>query len=396
MRYTAGMVVSGALHRAWWSTLLIFLIQGCGVSTWISRIPSIKTNLALNNGVLGLTLLGAAVGSVISIPLTGILVTRYGSKRVTTFSMIGFCLALVPLAIAGDAITLGLALVLFGAFAGMMDVAMNAQGVEVEKRLETPTMSRFHGLFSLGGMLGAGAGAAVAAWGIAPVPHFAVAAGALLALAVVTAPHMIETHGGEAQPQAHRVPLSKMPKVLFTLSAIAFCILLSEGAMADWTGVYLRQVLDAGPGTAAAGYAVFSAAMALFRLLGDMITLRLGSVGTVRTGGLVAAAGLLCALCAPSPAWAMPGFAATGAGFSVIVPLVFGAGGRVQGVSPGAGIATVTGLGYFGFLVGPPTIGFTSQVLTLRYALGIVVLLCLLTAKLSSSVANPIPQQAAA
>jgi MFS family permease len=165
--------------------------------------------------------------------------------------------------------------------------------------------------------------------------------------------------------------------------------------MADWTGVYLRQVLSAGPGTAAAGYAVFSAAMAIFRLLGDMITLRLGSVGTVRTGGLVAAAGLCCALCAPSPAWAMPGFAATGAGFSVIVPLVFGAGGRVKGVSPGAGIATVTGLGYFGFLVGPPTIGFTSQVVTLRYALGIVVLLCLLTAKLSSSVANPIPQQAA-
>lgn len=396
MRYTADMPPDDAIKRAWWSTLLIFLIQGFGVATWISRIPSIKSSLALNNGVLGLTLLGAAVGSVLSIPATGILVTRYGSKRVTTFSMIGFCFALMPLAAARNAITLGLALVLFGALSGMMDVAMNAQGVEVEKRLGTPTMSRFHGLFSLGGMLGAGAGAAVAARGILPWLHFTVAAGVLLALALVTAPHMIETHTGEAQPHAHRVPLSKMPKVLFTLSAIAFCILLSEGAMADWTGVYLRQVLAAGPGTAAAGYAVFSGAMALFRLLGDIITLRLGSVGTVRTGGLVAAAGLFCALCAPSPAWAMPGFAAAGAGFSVIVPLVFGAGGRVKGVSPGAGIATVTGFGYFGFLVGPPSIGFTSQVLTLRYALGIVVLLCLLTAKLSSSVANPIPQEAAA
>lgn len=390
------MLARSAIQRAWWSTLLIFSIQGMGVSTWISRIPSIKSNLALNNGVLGLTLLGAAVGSVLSIPLTGILVNRYGSKRVTAVSMIGFCFALVPLALATNAVALGMTLVLFGALSGMMDVAMNAQGVEVEKRLGTPTMSRFHGLFSLGGMLGAGAGAAVAARGIAPLAHFAAAAGALLLLAAISAPHMVETHTGEAAPHAHRVPLTKMPKVLFTLSAIAFCILLSEGAMADWTGVYLRQVLAAGPGTAAAGYAVFSAAMAIFRLLGDMITLRLGNVGTVRTGALVAAAGLFCALCARSPAWAMPGFAATGAGFSVIVPLVFGAGGRVNGVSPGAGIATVTGFGYFGFLVGPPSIGFTSQLLTLRYALGIVVLLCLLTAKLSRSVANPIPQKAAA
>ncbi|MGH9612114.1 MAG: MFS transporter, partial [Bryobacteraceae bacterium] len=145
-------------------------------------------------------------------------------------------------------------------------------------------------------------------------------------------------------------------------------------------------VLAAGPGTAAAGYAVFSAAMAIFRLFGDLITARLGSVQTVRTGSLVAAAGLMCALAAPSARWALPGFATTGAGFSVIVPLVFGAGGRVKNVNPGAGIATVTGLGYIGFLVGPPSIGFTSQLLTLRYALGIVVLLCLVSAVLSGSV----------
>jgi hypothetical protein len=370
-------------------------VHGLGVSTWVSRIPTIQSNLGLNNGVLGVALLGAALGSVISIPVTGSLVTRFGSKRVTTLSTIGFCFALLPLALAIDAITLGLALVLFGALAGMMDVAMNAQGVEVEKRLGSPTMSRFHGLFSVGGMVGAGLGGVVAARQIPPLLHFAVAAAALFVLTLFIAPQMIETHDGQL-PHAHRLPLSQMPKVLFALSAIAFCILLSEGAMADWTGVYLRQILAAGPGTAAAGYAVFSAAMATFRLLGDAITLRLGSVRTVRVGGLVAAAGLTCALCAPSPGWALPGFAAAGAGFSVIVPLVFGAGGRVKDVSPGAGIATVTGFGYIGFLVGPPSIGFTSQLLTLRYALGSVVLLCLLAAKLSSSVAAPVAQEVAA
>lgn len=155
--------------------------------------------------------------------------------------------------------------------------------------------------------------------------------------------------------------------------------------MGDWTAVYLKQVLRAGAGTAAAGYAVFSASMAIFRFLGDMITARLGPLLTVRTGSLVAAGGLLWALAMHSPGWSLPGFAAAGAGFSVIIPLVFGSGGRVDSVSPGAGIATVTGIGYIGFIVGPPAIGFASQLVTLRYALGIVVACCFTSALLAES-----------
>jgi MFS family permease len=161
---------------------------------------------------------------------------------------------------------------------------------------------------------------------------------------------------------------------------------LSEGAMADWTAVYLKQVLSAGPGVAAAGYAVFSAGMAVFRLLGDAITTRLGSVRTVRAGALVAAAGLSIALAAHSPAWALPGFALTGAGFSVIVPLVFGAGGRVRSVPRGAGIAIVSGSGYIGFLFGPPLIGLIAQQTSLRAALCLVVALSLLAAMLARAV----------
>ena len=158
--------------------------------------------------------------------------------------------------------------------------------------------------------------------------------------------------------------------------------------MGDWTAVYLRQVLKAGPGTAAAGYAVFSAAMATFRLLGDYITMRLGPLLTVRIGSLVGACGLIWALSMQSPAWAMPGFAAAGAGFSVIIPLVFGSGGRVESVGPGAGVATVTGLGYIGFIVGPPTIGFVSQLTNLRWALSVVVGCCLCSALLSGFVGD--------
>jgi hypothetical protein len=257
--------------------------------------------------------------------------------------------------------------------------------VEVEKAMHSPTMSRFHGMFSLGGMLGAGAGGMAAAHGITTLPHFAISglANALVVVAIFGL--LLETHVAPVGT-GHRLPFRKIPPVLLTLSAIAFCILLAEGAIADWTAVFLRQVLYAGPGTAAAGYAVFSAAMAVFRFLGDAVTARLGPLRTLRAGSLVAALGLLTALCAFSATGSLPGFALAGAGFSVIIPLVFGSGGRVEGISPGAGIATVTGIGYVGFIVGPPAIGFASQLVTLRYALGIVVACCLISAVLAKSV----------
>ncbi len=370
------------VHAAWWGTVVLFLVHGLVVGTWVSRIPAVQSALHLSNGILGLTLLSSAVGAVATLPLTGSFVSRYGSKKVNVVSSVGFCLALIPLGWAPNALTLAAALFLFGAFAAAMDVAMNAQGVEVEKALGRPTMSRFHGMFSLGAMGGAAAGGFAAAHAIATLPHFA--GSAVLALIPVLAvlPLLLETHP-DVLKQDHRLAFNKIPPVLLAVSASGFCILLSEGAMSDWTALYLKQVLNAGQGRAAAGYAAFSAAMAIFRFLGDLITARLGPYRAVRTGCLVAAGGLIWALSMHSSAWAIPGFAVMGAGLSIIIPLVFGAGGRVESVNPGAGIATVTGIGYVGFIVGPPAIGFASQVLTLRYALGLVVACCLLAAWLS-------------
>lgn len=370
-------------RQAWWGTAALFLAHGLVVSTWVSRIPAIQIGLHLANGVLGLALLASALGAVSTIPIAGWSVTRYGSKKVTTAASIAFSLSVMLPALAVNAIGLACALFVFGALAAAMDVSMNAQGVEVEKAMGSPTMSRFHGMFSLGGMLGAAVGGAAAAHGVTPLPHFAIGGVTNALIVVAVAGLLLETH--VAAGSEHRLPFRKIPPVLLALSAIAFCILLSEGAIADWTAVYLRQVLRAGPGTAAAGYAVFSAAMALFRFLGDAVTAWLGPLRTLRTGSMVATAGLLTALCAFSAGWALPGFALAGAGFSVIIPLVFGSGGRVEGISPGAGIATVTGIGYAGFIVGPPAIGFASQLVTLRYALGIVVACCLISALLAKS-----------
>lgn len=370
------------IRTAWWANVVLFLVHGLVVSTWVSRIPAIKAALHLPNGLLGLTLLSSAFGAVLFIPFTGILIGRYGSKKVCIFSSVAFCLSLIPLAASPNVYLLAAALFFYGAVAAAMDVSMNAQGVEIERGLGKPTMSRFHGMFSLGGMVGASIGGMIAARAINPLPHFTGSA-VLNTLAVLAvAPLLLETHV-DPHSGEHRLPFNRIPPVLLALSAIGFCILLSEGAMADWTAVYLRQNLHAGEGAAAAGYAVFSASMATFRFAGDWITAKLGPLKTVRTASSLAAIGLTSALIMPKAEWSLPGFAIAGMGFSVIIPLVFGGGGRVKGINPGAGIATVTGIGYVGFIVGPPAIGFASDLVTLRYALGIVVACCVLSAVLA-------------
>jgi MFS family permease len=371
------------LTRAWWGVMARFLIHGLVISTWVSRIPSIKASLHLNDGVFGFTLLGSAIGSIIGIPLSGWVITRYGSRSACTWTSIGLCVALALPAFAINAATLFAALFLFGAMAGSNDVAMNAQGVGVERQMGSPTMSRFHSMFSMAGIIGAAGGGLIASRGVPATEHFLITAACFLAFSLSTAPLL-----NESSPVVPATtPLAKLrfrhlPTPLIALSVIGFCIFLSEGAIADWTAIYLKQVLSAGPGLAAAGYAVFSAAMAIFRLFGDAITVRLGVAQTIRAGGILAACGLASALLVDSPYWALPGFALAGVGFSSIIPLVFAAGGRIQSVSEGAGVATVSGIGYIGFLVGPPVIGFVSQILNLRAGLFVIVLLSGLTAML--------------
>lgn len=369
------------LNRAWWAVIARFLIHGLAVSTWVSRIPSVKAALHLGDGIFGMSLFGSAVGSVIGIPVCGWFVTRYGSKRACTWTSIGLCLALVLPAFAINAPTLFAALFVFGSMLGANDVAMNSQAVTVERLLGSPTMSRFHAMFSLGGIAGAAAGGWLASHTINVREHFLAMSAIFLAFSIVTAPLIVEART-DVTPHVARLRLTQMPFALLALCAIGFCIFLSEGAMADWTAVYLRQILNSGPGLAAAGYAVFSAAMAVFRLCGDAITVRLGFAWTIRGGALLAACGLTSALLAHNPYWALPGFAMVGAGFSSIIPLVFAAGGRIKSVSEGAGVAAVSGLGYLGFLVGPTAIGLIAQLSSLRVGLSLVVLLSVLAATL--------------
>ena len=378
-------------RRAFWGVMACFLVHGLVVSTWVSRIASVKSALRLGDGALGLALLGTAIGSVTAIPLCGALVVRRGSRNIARWTAAGFCLSLLAIPLAYDTASLFAALLFYGAMAGANDVAMNAQAVATEKLLGTPTISRFHAMFSIGGIAGAGAGAFLAGRGVSSAAHLVGGAAIFLTFAVAATPLLADTRArtaaiADAAAHPGRLSLRRLPVALLALSAIGFCIFLSEGAIADWTGVYLKQVLGAGAGLAPMGYAVFSAAMAIFRLSGDAITLRLGRAATIRSGGALAAAGLSFALLVHSPYWALGGFAAAGAGFSSIIPLVFAAGGRIPQVSEGAGVATVSGLGYLGFLVGPPAIGFLSEVTSLRVGLFLLVLLSVTAAALVSLV----------
>lgn len=372
--------------RAAWGVMLAFLVHGLVVSTWVSRLPSVKAALGLSDGALGLALLGMAIGSILGIAAAGVLVSRFGSRHAAQWSVLGFCAALVLPALARDGATLFLALLVFGAMAGANDVSMNALAVGTERLLGRPVISRFHAMFSAGGILGAAAGGWVAGRGVPVAAHLALGAAAFAVIALTSGRMTTETNTGEAHTDAPRRGRMVFTRALVALSAIGFCIFLSEGAMADWTAVYLRQVLHASIALAPVGYAVFSAAMTLFRFTGDAITARMGRVRVVRYGGILAAAGIATAVAAPAANWALVGFAAAGAGYSSIIPLAFAAGGRKGPVSEGQGVATVSGTGYMGFLVGPPLIGFLSQLISLRAGLGLLVLLGAVAAALAGAV----------
>ncbi len=372
------------------SVLVVFFIHGTVFATWVSRIPEVQAALGVSTGPFGFALLGVALGSIVSMPVTGWLIGRFGSKPVTEISSLWFCLALAPLAFAGSVMTLGLALAFLGLAAGAMDVSMNAQGVEVERAARRPLVSGFHAMFSLGGMAGAGIGGLIAKLGVDVRHHFLGAAILCLVGIALVARGLLAAHGERV-----RVPGKfRLTPAVAALGALTFCFFLSEGAIADWSALYLSRSLHAGPAQAAAGYALFSAAMAAGRIAGDRLRTRFSPQFLVRNGSLLAAAGLTMALLAPSTGLALLGFAMVGMGCAVIVPITIAAAGTLPGVNGGQALSTVVALGYLGLFAGPPLIGMVAEAVTLRWAMFIAVGLCLSGVPLSSMVASAETRQA--
>ncbi|MBO1438514.1 MFS transporter [Meiothermus sp. CFH 77666] len=346
---------------------LTFFVCGFILAAWVSRIPAIKQSLGLNTGELGLVLLGAPVGLVLAMPLTGWLIAHLGSRPVLTFAALSNCFSLPLLALAPSGWTLALALFVFGFANAAMDISMNAQAVEAERRYARPIMSSFHALFSLGGLLGAALGGAAAAAGMGPLPFF-------IWMAVASALGMLwaSRHLFEVRP-ASSGPRFVWPKgVLLGLGLIVFCTGLGEGAVGDWSAVFMKQVIGSSEAVAALAFSAFSVAMVVGRLTGDALTHRFGPVALARGGGLLAAAGFITTLLAARPEVALLGFVMIGLGYCTLFPLAFSAAGRVPGVQPGVALASVATLGYLGFLAGPPVIGLIAHATSLRVSFALV------------------------
>jgi len=355
-----------------------FLVHATVSGTWTPRLPAIKSSLALSDGVLGTALVGLAVGLLAGTRLAGAPVDRFGSRPVMRAGFPLLCAMLLLPALARSAATLFLALLALGLASGMLDVAMNAQGVEVERHRRRPVLSGLHGFWSVGLGLGAGAAALAAAIGAAPLLHFAVVGTVLAAASLALMRGLLPAAAAAKEPGV--ASEGGWTPTLALLGVIAFCSFVGEGSASDWSAVYLAEELSAAPALAATAFAAFSVTAAAARFAGDSLRGRLGPVALVRGGTLLAALGLMLALAVHRPAAAIAGFALLGAGLAPAVPITFSAAGRIDPNAAGRNIARVASIGYVGSVSGPIMIGWLAEGTSLRLALGLTAILALVVA----------------
>jgi MFS family permease len=371
------------------AVMTLFFVNGALFATWASRIPAVQFQRGLSNSTLGMALLSLAFGALIAMPLSGWVIQKTGSGKLCKISSL-LSFAMLPLAVFVPGLGLFFAaLFLFGLCQGTLDVAMNAQAVVVERQFHKPIMSSFHALWSTGSLSGAALGSVLAARSLTPLSHSLIVASVLCVGTLLAFPYLLEAHGsGEiTAPSMPPKPVFKLGHpVILALGTLAFCVMMGEGAIGDWSALYLRKVVGTGEGLAAVGYTVFSITMAGARFLGDALSARFGPVTLVRTGGVLATLGILLALAFANVPLTLLGFALVGVGFATVVPTVFSASGNIPGIAPGIGLGSVTTLGYLGFLTGPPIIGLVADLLGLRAALGLVVAASVVVACLASAV----------
>ncbi|XAH25059.1 MFS transporter [Xylophilus sp. GW821-FHT01B05] len=357
------------LRAARHATRVQFFCSGFLFATWGVHIPSVRAQYGANEAELGLAMLAAGVGALIGLTQAGRLTGRYGPARVTQIGgpIMALGIALL-LALPSYAALLAL-LVVFGFFNSVFDVAINAEASELERLGGRPLMSGMHGMFSAGGMAGATVGGLLLAW---PQRHLALVAVLMAAAALLAARRMLP-----APPPGQAGEGSggfKLPRgMLLVLGLLAGIGLIAEGAMYDWSVLYLQQELGSPQHQAAFAYASFSAAMALTRFGGDWVRARVAPAVLLRGSALLAAAAMLLVLLTSNPWVALAGFALVGVGFANVVPILFSAAARLPGTSPAHAIAAVSSLGYLGFMAGPPVIGLLAQGSSLTAALYLVV-----------------------
>ncbi|RDI00951.1 fucose permease [Pseudomonas fluorescens] len=349
------------------STRIAYLIAGIGIAAWAPLVPYAKVRANLDEGTLGLLLLCLGVGSILAMPISGALAARFGCRRVLSGGTILICLALPLLATMTSLPWLVAALFLFGAGLGTVDSTVNLQAVIVERASGKTMMSGFHGMFSLGGIIGAAGVSALLGLGLSPLGATLVVNGVLLVALFKAAPHLLP-YGSESSGPAFAIPHG----VVLFIGILCFIVFLAEGAVLDWSAVFLTTERAVETAYAGLGYAAFALTMTVGRLTGDSVVHRLGAKRVIIYGGSIAAAGFLLATLAPMWQAALLGYALVGAGCSNIVPVLYTAVGKQTLMPEAIAVPAITTIGYAGILAGPALIGFVAHGSSLSIAFGLI------------------------
>ena len=362
---------------------VFFAANGFVFAGWVSRIPEVQDKLDMSEGELGLILLGMATGLITALPLIGGVVSRYGSHRVTTVAGIAYSLILPFLSLAPAPLILFGVLFMFGIMTGFMDISMNAQAVLLEKMHGKSIMSSFHAAFSVGGMSGAVLSSGLIALKFTILPHLILMA-AISALSLLYLSRYLVVD--KPSPEQDSGPVFSLPpRALLPIGIIAACSTIGEGSMADWSAIYLTDIVKTSASVAAIGFAAYSLMMTIGRFFGDYLINRFKPVFMIRTAGLFAASGLALAVLMPQTITTILGFSMVGIGLATVIPIAFSHAGNMPNIPPGRGIAGVATLGYSGFLAGPPLIGLVAEATTLRASFIVVAVLFIIMASLAST-----------
>lgn len=378
-------VIGPEQHR---STRLAFFTAGLAMAAWAPLVPYAKARIGLGEAELGLLLLCFGGGSMLAMPFTGGLAGRFGCRAVVLLSGFLCCLMLPVLALANSSPLLALTLFVFGVGLGTLDVAMNIQAVIVEKSAGAALMSGFHGLFSVGGVAGAGSMAFLLWSGASPLYSCVIISIVAVFALALASPNLLR----EIDAAESKVPLFVVPHgAVIIIGGVCFIVFMAEGAMLDWSALFLTAQRGLSGERAGLGYAIFSIAMMLGRLTGDHVVARFGGRRVMLAGGICSASGFLFAVSTSSGGTALAGFLLVGLGASNIVPILFTAAGKQTAMPASRAIAAITTIGYAGILSGPALIGFVAHVSNLNLAfggLGCLMLLVALSNRLGSDMQN--------
>lgn len=376
-----------------WALAAMFMVNGFAMGAWAPQIPLLLPRHGIDKAQLGLLILVLGLGAIGAMMFSGRLIARHGSRRVLVIFGLAASTSLPLVVFAPNLWLLALAMAIFGALLGTMDVAMNANAVVVERHLGRAIMSSSHGFWSLGGFFGGAVGGLVLERFGSGAQALAVAA-AMLAVALAAIPALLadppQPADAATAQQAGPRPGGILPRDpgLWLLGGLALFCMVPEGAILDWAALYLRQEMGSDAARSGLAFAFFSGAMALMRFAGDAIRNRFGAVRVMRVSGVIGASGVFLASIAPTDTLAIAGFALAGLGVANMVPILFSAAGNYPGVPPGMGISTVTMMGYSGILVAPSTIGFVAEHAGFRLTYAVLAALLLLVAVLGNRVAG--------